>query len=138
MRHVNVPNCPQCQAIINRYPNPHPYLVKWALALRSQHTEAHISAFGRGKADQEGDFLKGVSRAHYGQSPHNYNAAVDWFRLTLGGANFDAPWFNDLFGKLNDPALTWGGSFLSIRDLPHVEWAQWEQDVASGLLKLVE
>ncbi len=137
--HVNSSLCQACIDILHKYQTPQPYLLEWALSFRQQHTEAHISQCGRGRADQEADFAKGASKAHFGESPHNYNAAVDWFRLTLsGGASFDAPWFRGLFATLNDPKLTWGGTFTTLHDLPHIEWRQWREDAQTGLLRLVE
>lgn len=139
MHHLNLPECPQCSSILHRYPNPHPHLVKWVAAFRGANNDAHISACGRGKEDQERDFAKGVSRAHWGQSPHNYNAAVDWFRITqAGGAAFDRPWFQAKFATLNDPQLLWGGSFTSFPDFPHVEIQGWRIAAQDGSLSLVE
>lgn len=142
IKHTNTPTCDKCEEVFNRYPGFHPPLRTWVYALRNKYPEAHISAAGRGKADQEQFFKMGTSRAHYGQSAHNFNAAVDFFRLTLsGGAAFDAPWYKAVIGKeaaLN-PLLRWyGAPPISFPELPHLEWASWKQMAAVGQLSLVD
>lgn len=120
--HLNALDCPACA---EKLKNVHSDLVRWVNILRTTHPDAHISCGWRGKADQELDYIKKVSRAHFGQSAHNTvpSMAVDLFRLTqAGGASFDAPWYRDVVAPIAKAAgLVWGGDWVSIKDLPHVE-----------------
>lgn len=120
--HVNAAQCPACN---DKLKQVHPDLVRWVSILRSTHPDAHVSCGYRGQADQEADFAKGVSRAHFGQSAHNCTPAmaVDLFRLTQsGGASFDAPWYKEVVAPIARGAgLVWGGDWKSIKDMPHVE-----------------
>lgn len=79
----------------------------------------------RGKAEQEQAFLKGNSKAHFGQSAHNYTPAiaVDIFPLPV---NFNklAP-FKDMGVKMQATAkklgipIRWLGPVMG--DYPHFE-----------------
>lgn len=120
--HTNSPICIACN---EKLTNVHPDLVRWCNILRNTHTDAHISCGYRGERDQEDDFNRRVSKAHYGQSAHNAepSMAVDLFRLTqAGGASFDLPWYTSVVAPIAEAAgLIWGGSWKSIKDAPHVE-----------------
>lgn len=128
MSHINAAECPSCDAFTQQ---AHPTLQAFAKAFRASCPEAHISCAYRNQVDQESDLAKGVTRASFGQSPHNYqpSLALDWFRLTqAGGAAFDAPWYEAVLKPAAQASgLVWGGSFSSIHDLPHVEIADWRQ-----------
>lgn len=121
-RHLNIADCESCADKLSQV---HPDLVRWVKVLRSTHPDAHVSCGYRGQAEQELDFSKGVSHAHFGQSAHNVvpSMAVDLFRLTLtNGANFDAPWYRDTISPIvRASGLIWGGDWKSIKDMPHVE-----------------
>jgi len=83
----------------------------------------------------------GLSRAHYGQSSHNFNCAIDFFRLVQTGATFDSPWYRDVLGPvvLADPNLVWYGKPGSVfLEMPHVEKADWKALVSTGQAKPVE
>lgn len=124
-------------------------LKDWFLKTQAKVKDCHISQAGRGKADQEADFTAGKSKAHYGQSSHNYNAAVDIFQLTADGkAAWPELWFRDKIGtavysnncdpekKIN---INWyGKSGAKFRELPHCEVDNWTFLVRSEELKLVE
>jgi hypothetical protein len=141
MSHINSPVCPRCTQVLNRYPNPHPKIAKHVADVRATNLDAHISACGRNKVDQEQFFKIGTSRAHYGQSAHSWNAAVDWFQLTQQGARFDAAWYARIVGPLvvGDPELRWYGQPpISFLEWPHVEVRAWVQEAQSGQLKLVD
>lgn len=145
MKHVNNGNCDKCDEVLDRYPGFHEGLRLWFKAMQKKHPDAHTSCGGRGKADQEDAFIKGTSRAHYGQSAHNYNLAIDIFRLTLNGAEWPRLWFRDVVGtaviKNNaDPdrklVITWygmpGSKFF---ELPHCEVESWKS-VPHALVEL--
>jgi D-alanyl-D-alanine carboxypeptidase len=140
--HINTSTCPKCESILNTYPNPYPQLTAWVHYFRTLNTDAHISACGRGVIDQNSDYSKGVSRAKWGESAHNYNAAVDFFRLTQQvGASFDPAWYRSVLGPavaLQPEWLVWGGTFTTIVDLPHVEVKGWAQLAQDGQLTLVQ
>ncbi len=93
----------------------------------------------RGRAEQERAFKDGFSRAHFGQSAHNYYPAVamDICPYPIDWNNIDA--FKDLNGVLMpiakklDVPLEWGGTWKSIRDYPHYElkpWREWAKKSA--------
>lgn len=137
--HVNQPTCAKCTGIVNRYPNVHPQIAAFITAFRAANPDAHLSAVGRDKVEQEDDFARKVSRAWWMESPHNYNAACDFWRLTLEGASFDREWFRGVLGPAARAAgLTWGGDFKSILDMPHCEVTGWSLLAQQGLLTLVE
>lgn len=122
--HTNTTICPGCEA---KLVGIDPRLISFAAAFRASNPDGHISCGYRNQAEQESDFTRGVSRAHWLQSPHNFAAALDWFRLTqAAGASFDAPWYqNVLAPAVAATDLVWGGSFTTITDMPHVETPDW-------------
>lgn len=85
----------------------------------------------RGRAAQEKAFKAGRSRAHFGQSAHNYSPAV-----ALDVVPFPLDW-NDtasfrklaavvkrLAAQMNIP-IEWGGDWKSLVDMPHYELKPW-------------
>lgn len=128
--HLNTGSCQKCVEIFDRFPGFHLELRAWFIALQAVNKDAHISCAGRGRAEQEDCFTRGASKAHYGQSSHNYNAAIDIFRLTqAGGASWDKPWFEVVIGPAVHAAtiqLKWYGEpGATFYELPHVEIAAW-------------
>lgn len=125
--HHNIPDCLGCAGKLK---TAHPELVKFALAFRTDHPEGHISCSTRSQAEQEADYVKGVSKARWGESPHDFDPsrALDWFRLTqAGGASFDSTWYIAILNPaIIRAGLVWGGNFKSIKDLPHVELPDWK------------
>lgn len=142
VKHLNLETCLKCESIIDKYPGFHKELKEWALDFRKRNPEAHISYAGRSKEEQELFYKKGLSRAQYGQSAHSYNAAIDWFRLTLAGqASFDTSWYKTVLGPavMKEDWLTWYGAPGSkFFEYAHVQVKAWKDLVSSGLLKLVE
>lgn len=134
VKHINDGNCSKCEQIFNRYPGFHQGLKDWFKALQKEVPEAHISAAGRGKSEQEEYFKKGTSKAHYGQSAHNKSAAIDLFKLHQNGAEWPKSWFIgsikprlDIHNSSADFKIKWygepGSSFF---ELPHFEVADWK------------
>lgn len=82
----------------------------------------------RTKEEQEDAYQKGTSRAKFGQSKHNVfpSKAIDICPYPISWNDKDARWqemaLNAMWcaGKLGIE-ITWGGSFKSIKDLPHFE-----------------
>lgn len=147
--HVNNGNCLKCLEILNRYPGFHEGLKQWFIELQKKNSECHCSAGGRGKKDQELYFKQGSSKAHYGQSAHNANLAIDIFKLSLTN---QAEWPKDWFGTVILSAvdshnhatnktfeINWYGKKGSaFFELPHCEVKSWKELVAAGTFKLVE
>jgi hypothetical protein len=125
MKHINDGHCAECLEILK---TADPKLQLFAKSFQEAHPEAHVSEAHRDQAAQEAAFAKGNSKARFGQSPHNLfpSKAIDFFRLTLAGANYDGPWYRDTLGPAARAAgLVWGGDFRSLRDCPHVELPNW-------------
>jgi hypothetical protein len=122
-RHVNTGACPKCLEIISKYPGFDSSLADWFKSFQLVNRDSHISCAGRGKVEQEADFDKDVSDAHWTESPHNYNGALDFFRLTqAGGAIFDRPWYLAVLAPAAKKAgFVWGGDWIHRKDYPHVE-----------------
>jgi len=138
--HINLDECPHCELILNRYPGFYPPLRDWFLDFRAKNKEAHVSCAGRGYLDQENAFVRKISRAHYGESAHNYNAALDIFEMTVGDPNiYSREWFEKVLAPNLAPWIEWYGKVGSVfYELPHVEVRQWKALVKAGAINLVE
>lgn len=137
--HSNTEVCPKCEELFAKYPGFAGDLRTWFSDLRKRCPEAHISCAGRGAADQNDCLRRGVSRAHWGQSAHNYNAAVDIFVMAGKSATWPTDWFIRNVGQRLTPRLKWYGEpGSSYYELPHVEVADWRDQAAKGNFRLVE
>ena len=140
VRHVNDGKCPKCKEILDKFPGFDEQIRKWFEDMQSRVKDCHVSYAGRGKKDQELFFKQGTSKARWGESPHNYNVAVDLFRLIVTGAEFSRQWYTDVvkpeIAKVD--FLEWGGDWVRWKDFPHVELKGWAKLKAEGKLKLVE
>lgn len=90
----------------------------------------------RGRMAQERAFALGHSRAHFGQSAHNWSPAIaldvvpdpiDWndaarFRALATMVKTEA--------KARNIPLVWGGDWTSITDMPHYELDPWRSFAA--------
>ena len=82
----------------------------------------------RTKEEQDEAYKSGKSRARFGQSKHNFfpSKAIDIVPLPINWDAKDPRWqemaLNAMWcaGKLGFE-ITWGGSFKSFRDCPHLE-----------------
>ncbi len=92
----------------------------------------------RGRQAQEKAFALGHSRAHFGQSAHNWSPAValdvvpypiDWNNLTRFKAL--SAFVLAKAAKLGVP-ITWGGSWKSLKDMPHYELTPWRDWAAKS------
>lgn len=140
IKHENNGKCAKCLSIIGKYPGFYEPLLNWFLLFQSNHPEGHISEAGRGAELQEVLFLRKASRAHYGQSAHNYNCALDIFENTGKKDDiYEHEWFIDVL-KPNLPSwIDWyGRPDASFRELPHIEVRNWKQLRDIGLVRLVE
>lgn len=140
MKHINNGACPMCAAIMSRY-LMHDELAQWFKSFQATHPEAHTSCGGRGQLDQEACFMKRASRAHYGESAHNYGAALDLFEMAGDSPTniYELKWFNQTLAPNIPPWLNWyGRPSAPFFELPHVEVWNWKDLVKAGTLKLVE
>lgn len=132
-KHVNTAFCPACAVKLLGVDSR---LVNFAQLFRSVHPEGHISCGFRGEAEQNEVFKKHTSNAKWGESPHNYGMAIDWFRLTVNGASFDRVWYMDRLGPAALKAdLVWGATFKKLLDFPHTEIKDWLLEVQKKSLK---
>jgi hypothetical protein len=139
VRHHNTGSCLKCIEIRDRYPDFHSGLWSWFAALQAQHSDAHISDAGRGRDRQERYYRAGASKAAYGQSAHNYNAALDIFWLVDGVANYDRKRYQEKLSPMLEPWIVWYGAPGSkFPERPHVEVRGWRYMAERGDLRLVE
>jgi peptidoglycan L-alanyl-D-glutamate endopeptidase CwlK len=85
----------------------------------------------RGEAEQAAAFARGVSKARWLQSPHNFAPALafDAVPWPLDWGNLER--FDAMARELKLAAvalgvgLTWGGDFRTFKDRPHFELSDW-------------
>lgn len=90
----------------------------------------------RNREDQEKAFRRGNSKAHFGQSPHNYLpcVAVDCIPSPFNGWD-DAAGFKAMAdhilacAKRLDIPVQWGGNWKTFKDTPHFELSPWRSYV---------
>lgn len=143
IRHTNIHgDCQKCEDLFSVYPGFSWTLRDWFGRLRRSVFDAHISCAGRGQIDQEAAFERGASKAHWKQSAHNWNAAIDLFQLTSDGKySLDRDWFAKIMADDTDigTTLKWYGEPNSdFFERPHVELFNWKDLSQDGTLKLVE
>jgi hypothetical protein len=150
--HENNGKCGSCRAIINLYPNFHSGLSTWFYLLQSISQDAHVSCAGRGREAQEEAFKAGTSRAHYGQSSHNFNLALDIFQLVAESNGLVAKWDPTWYSEVIEPdvesqntnedrtfEINWyGDPSAPYKEMPHCEVLGWQSLAKQGLFKLVE
>lgn len=95
-----------------------------------------MSEAGRGKVRQELLYSSGASKAHYGESAHNYNCAVDTFFLINGKLSYDKLLYTKI--KIPDTIYWYGGPYAVFYERPHFEVKDWKDLKNSGSIKLVE
>lgn len=97
----------------------------------------------RGRAEQEAAYRNKTSKAHFGQSAHNYKPAValDIYPLPVSFTKIQP--YRDLAKAIISTAsklgvgIEWGGSWPSLRDYPHYELSNWKTLVKQGKVKLI-
>lgn len=113
----------------------HPLLQKLIHAVVEAHPQLsfQILEARRGRLAQEQAFAKGNSRAHFGQSPHNYTPAIALDIVPLPLDWKDVPSFVALSKPILATAKTlgipisWGGTWKSLKDYPHYEIDPWRE-----------
>lgn len=146
MKHTNNGACQRCDQIFKRYPGFHAGLWAWFTAFQKVNPEAHISCAGRGRDDQEAAKIRGASRASFGESAHNYNAAIDIFEMKDDLAQiYEKDWFIKTVRPVisKAPWLKWYGRTVGtveqdeFFELPHIEVADWREFAKQKNLTLI-
>lgn len=96
-----------------------------------QHIDCSVLDSQRGRVDQEKAFKLGHSKAHFGQSAHNWAPAVA-LDVVPSPLDWDDTAAFKALGKvvtarakaLNIP-ISWGGSWKTFKDYPHYELDPW-------------
>jgi hypothetical protein len=124
---------------MNTYPNFYRPLRSWFVFFQAAHPEFHASEAGRGQEKQEKEFSEKDTLAHWLESAHNYNAALDLFIVVNGRSLYDKEWFNKILAPAIPKTLEWyGRPGCTFREFPHVQVKDWKQLRDSGLLVPVE
>lgn len=125
--------------LFNRYPHFNFELKDWFTRIQSAHPEAHISCAGRGRIDQEALYARKATKAHWGQSAHNYGIAIDVWELRDGLYTLDPKWFHSVMApKLLKDIVWFGREGAPYYELPHFENSDWYPMVKNGTIQLVE
>ncbi len=139
MSHENNGDCIACTNILDKYPGFSQELTVWFYELQIAHPELHVSCGGRGRIDQEALFERGATRAHWLQSAHNFNLALDVFFLIDGQYNLDQSRFDAIIAPALNPKLEWYGAPGSVfYERPHIEIKNFKDLVSQGIAKPVE
>ena len=137
--HLNNGRCPKCAEIMGRFPGLYRPLRAWFVYFQNDNPEAHVSEAGRGREKQELEFSEGDTKAHWLESAHNWNAALDIFIQLSGHGIYDREWFTKVLAPEIPKTLVWyGRPDCTFREFPHVEVAGWKKLRDSGLLVPVE
>lgn len=138
MSHKNNGNCQGCLDKFNRYPGFSEFLQTWFFEKQFKTPTLHVANAGRGRAEQEEYFSRGASRAHFGESAHNWNCAVDTFFQIDGRYSVDRDLYLPVVQDLDMRVVWYGEKGAAFPETPHLEIANWRAMRDQGLLKLVE
>lgn len=105
------------------------------MMLRRSSFDLTITCGYRTEDEQNEAYKNGKSRAKFGESKHNFfpSKAIDICPYPINWDNNDSRWqemaLNAMWcaGKLGFE-ITWGGSFKSIKDMPHFELKEKKND----------
>lgn len=138
MRHENNGACSKCREIFDKFPGFDKELRSWFEDMQAKNQEFHCSDAGRGRIDQEIYFQRKASKAHYGESSHNFNSGLDTFWLINGVYNLSL----ELYKKKIEPHIPdwiqWGYRWRTFPEVPHFERKNWISLKEQGLIHLVE
>ena len=120
-----------------RLDGAHPLLQKLFAAV-AEDSPILILDGQRGRAAQEQAFALGHSRAHFGQSAHNWTPAIalDVAPAPLVWSNTEA--FAALARLVKGKAaalgvpIVWGGDWATLKDMPHYELDPWRRFAAKA------
>jgi len=136
--HINNGNCFQCDLISKKYPHFSVDLLNWFKLIQARIPEFHISEAGRGKIEQNLYFARRASLAKYGESAHNYNAAMDTFFLIDGEYNLDKENYDLLVPEIPNYIEWYGKPGSHFFELPHFEIKNWIALARAKKISLVE
>ncbi len=137
-KHDNSGACPHCLEIFNKFPGFDEDLMQWFKDAQKETPSFHIAEAGRGRIAQEQDFDRGLSKAHYGESAHNYNCAIDTFFMVSGKYSLDESLFRAIAIGLPSFIEWYGSPNAKFYERPHFEKTGWKELAESGLIFLVE
>lgn len=136
--HTNSGACLGCAKIFNAYPGFYAPLKEWFFNVQEKFPTFHISCAGRGRIEQEAAFHRGASSAHWLESAHSFNAAIDTFFQVNGNYSLDENLYEEIV-KFIDPTIEWYGNPLAkFKELPHFQLRNWRDFVKNGQLRPVE
>lgn len=138
MKHENSGQCIKCGLIFNKYPGFHVGLKSWFMSVQKKMPIFHVCDAGRGKIDQEIYFARGATKAHFGESAHNFNCAIDSFFLIDGKYSLDKKLYDEVSKSLTSGIEWYGAAGSAFFELPHFQIANFKEAKESGLLKPVE
>lgn len=138
MIHVNDGACIKCEEIMNKYAGFVNQLKEWFLFMQAKYPMFHTCDAGRGKREQELFLAKGASKARWGQSSHNYNAALDTFFLVDGKYSLDQKLYDSIAPEVPAFISWYGAPGAKFYERPHFEIKTWREMVGAGEIKLVE
>jgi peptidoglycan L-alanyl-D-glutamate endopeptidase CwlK len=131
-KHTNNGACPKCLEILGQ---AHENLVDWFQCEQKKDPELHVSCAYRGKIQQDDDFDRGVSKATFGKSPHNYMPALalDVFYIIGGIAKWPMDRYRQLAADKPD-GIEWGADWNDngrtddekFIDAPHFQVKGWK------------
>ena len=128
--------CSKCIEIFNVFPDFNEELKAWFWLKHTELGNTHISEAGRSEFMQEKLYKEKKTKAHYGQSAHNFNMAIDIFFIDdKGKLSYEKQRYTLLTRDLPTSIKWYGepGSFFY--ELPHFEIRDWRN---MGDRKLVE
>lgn len=138
MSHKNNGDCEQCNSILSAYPGMNETLKTWFKQKQKDTPTFHCCDAGRGRAEQETYFARKASNAHYGESAHNYNCAIDTFFQINGQYHVDKNLYLSIVSDLPNTILWYGRPPAPFMENPHFEIVGWKALAAEGTVKLVE
>lgn len=125
--HTNNGSCLGCAKIFNRYPGFNKPLLEWFFNVQEKHPEFHTNCAGRGKIDQEACFDRGASKAHWLESAHNFNLAIDTFFQINGVYNVSKELYEPIVKDLPNFIDWYGRPDALFRETPHFQIKDWRR-----------
>lgn len=128
-RHLNEAQCASCDRSVAECSE---VLQRWFYSERTKNFSLHASTGYRGQKEQETSFQTHKSKAHFGESPHNYSPsrAVD-IVFIVKGRNVWTPAEYESMAKRLPANIEWGGNWQDFKDIPHFQEREWKTMVTN-------